>query len=84
MDEVAATAEKRFGGWGGLITGTAPEVAETLAGYVARGAERFFLQFSDFGTPATLDAFAATVMPLLRGGRPSAEQVSRPGSTATA
>jgi alkanesulfonate monooxygenase SsuD/methylene tetrahydromethanopterin reductase-like flavin-dependent oxidoreductase (luciferase family) len=65
-EQVASAATRRFGGWGGLVTGTAPEIADALAGYVARGAERFFIQFSDFGEPATLEAFAREVAQPLR------------------
>jgi alkanesulfonate monooxygenase SsuD/methylene tetrahydromethanopterin reductase-like flavin-dependent oxidoreductase (luciferase family) len=60
-DQVAATASRRFGGWGGLVTGTTAEITQALAGYAARGVGRFFLQFSDFGEAATLEAFARNV-----------------------
>lgn len=63
---VTALAQRRFGSWGGLITGTAADVADAFAGYRARGVERFYLQFSDFGTPDTLARFGADVIPLVR------------------
>jgi alkanesulfonate monooxygenase SsuD/methylene tetrahydromethanopterin reductase-like flavin-dependent oxidoreductase (luciferase family) len=63
---VTALAERRFGGWGGLVTGTAADVAGTFAGLRARGVERFYLQFSDFGTPGTLARFGADVIPRVR------------------
>lgn len=65
-DAVQAEAEKRFGTWGGLITGTAPEVAAELALEAALGVELFILQFSDFGTPRTLKLFTREVVPVVR------------------
>jgi alkanesulfonate monooxygenase SsuD/methylene tetrahydromethanopterin reductase-like flavin-dependent oxidoreductase (luciferase family) len=64
--ETLAVGERRFGGWGGLVAGTAPEVADALAADVAAGAEGFVLQYTDFGTVATLEHFATTVIPTLR------------------
>ena len=58
-DEVIATVHRRFGSWGGVIAGTADEVAGALAAEVARGVEGFVLQFSDFGTPETAQRFMA-------------------------
>jgi hypothetical protein len=49
--------QRRFGSWGGVITGTAPEVADALAAEIERGIEGFVCQFSDFGKPATIDRF---------------------------
>ena len=66
---VTAVAERRFGSWGGLITGTAADVAGALADLQARGVERFYLQFSDFGTPDTLARFGADVIPAVTGRR---------------
>jgi alkanesulfonate monooxygenase SsuD/methylene tetrahydromethanopterin reductase-like flavin-dependent oxidoreductase (luciferase family) len=65
-------AQRRFGGWGGLIAGTPDEVADALAREVEAGAELFVLQFSDFGTPETLQLFADEVAPAVaaRAGRP--------------
>jgi alkanesulfonate monooxygenase SsuD/methylene tetrahydromethanopterin reductase-like flavin-dependent oxidoreductase (luciferase family) len=60
-EQVVSAARRRFGGWGGLITGITSEITDALAAYVARGVERFFIQFSDFGEPATLEAFAREV-----------------------
>ena len=62
-DEVTATAEKRFGGWGGLVTGTPDEVAASLSGDVALGAELAIMQFSDFGRSETLRFFMEEVAP---------------------
>lgn len=63
--ETIALAERRFGGWGGLVCGTADEVAAALARERDAGVELLILQFSDFGTPETLELFAEEVMPAL-------------------
>jgi alkanesulfonate monooxygenase SsuD/methylene tetrahydromethanopterin reductase-like flavin-dependent oxidoreductase (luciferase family) len=63
---VTALTQRRFAGWGGLITGTATDVAAALADLTTRGVERFYLQFSDFGTPDTLARFGADVILSLR------------------
>jgi alkanesulfonate monooxygenase SsuD/methylene tetrahydromethanopterin reductase-like flavin-dependent oxidoreductase (luciferase family) len=64
-DDVIATAQRRFGQWGGVIAGTADEVARELVGEVKRGVEGFVLQFSDFGTPETIEHFMREVVPLV-------------------
>ena len=64
--ETIETVMRRFGGWGGVIAGTAEEVAAGLAADVARGVEGFVLQFSDFGTPETIDLFMREVVPAVR------------------
>lgn len=64
-DVVREEAERRFGTWGGMISGTAPEVARELAHEAALGAELFILQFSDFATPRTLKLFAREVVPVV-------------------
>jgi hypothetical protein len=56
--------QRRFAGWGGVITGTAADVADTLADLSVRGVERFYLQFHDFGSPDTLARFGADVIRL--------------------
>lgn len=65
--ETEGQLTKRFGGWGGLMCGTPDAVASALASEVELGVELFILQFSDFGDPATLELFAAEVMPRLAG-----------------
>jgi alkanesulfonate monooxygenase SsuD/methylene tetrahydromethanopterin reductase-like flavin-dependent oxidoreductase (luciferase family) len=62
-DDVIETVHRRFGSWGGVIAGTANEVADALAAEVARGVEGFVLQFSDFGTPETIERFMTDVAP---------------------
>ena len=64
-DEVVAMSQRRFGAWGGLVAGSASEVADVLAADVATGAEGFVLPFTDFGTPATLEHFMTAVAPVV-------------------
>ena len=65
-DEVIEAAERRFGGWGGLVAGTPSEVAEALNREVDLGVEMFICQFSDFASPKSLRLFAREVLPALR------------------
>ena len=67
-DETIATVHRRFGSWGGVIAGTADEVAAALSAEVQRGVEGFVCQFSDFGTPDTIERFMRDVVPALRTG----------------
>jgi alkanesulfonate monooxygenase SsuD/methylene tetrahydromethanopterin reductase-like flavin-dependent oxidoreductase (luciferase family) len=62
-DETVALAQRRFGSWGGLVAGTAPEVADALAAEAARGVEGFVVQLTDFGRPETVEHFMAAVAP---------------------
>jgi alkanesulfonate monooxygenase SsuD/methylene tetrahydromethanopterin reductase-like flavin-dependent oxidoreductase (luciferase family) len=64
---VLATAQRRFGAWGGLVGGTVDEVTGALALEAQRGVEGFVLQFTDFGLPETLHRFMAEVAPVVRG-----------------
>ena len=64
--EVVAVTERRFGIWGGVIMGTPDEVAAALRADVDQGVELVIVQFSDFGTPATLRLFAEEVVPAVR------------------
>ena len=70
LPAVTALAQRRFGSWGGLISGTAADVAVRLAGFCDRGVERFYLQFSDFATPDTLARFGDEVIARLRARPP--------------
>lgn len=65
-DEVAALTHRRFGSWGGVVTGDPDEVAATLAAEVRRGVGGFVCQFSDFGRPETLARFMTDVAPVVR------------------
>jgi alkanesulfonate monooxygenase SsuD/methylene tetrahydromethanopterin reductase-like flavin-dependent oxidoreductase (luciferase family) len=65
-DEVGETVTRRFGSWGGVLTGSPTEVAVALAADVALGARGFVLQFHDFGADATLERFMAEVAPAVR------------------
>lgn len=64
-DAVVATAQRRFGAWGGVVAGTPDEVADALRRERALGAELFVCQFHDFGTPETIRLFADEVLPAL-------------------
>jgi alkanesulfonate monooxygenase SsuD/methylene tetrahydromethanopterin reductase-like flavin-dependent oxidoreductase (luciferase family) len=64
-DETIATTNRRFGSWGGVIAGTAEEVAAALASEVERGVDGFVCQFSDFGTPDTTERFMRDVVPAM-------------------
>lgn len=65
-DEVFTAAEKRFGSWGGLICGRPSAIADALVAEARLGAEMFICQFSDFGRPESLHAFASEVIPAVR------------------
>jgi alkanesulfonate monooxygenase SsuD/methylene tetrahydromethanopterin reductase-like flavin-dependent oxidoreductase (luciferase family) len=65
-DEVAQTVQRRFGSWGAVVTGNPDEVARSLAAEAERGVEGFVCQFSDFGTPATIERFMRDVAPVAR------------------
>lgn len=67
VGRVAEVARRRFGSWGGLITGTAEWVAQELIGLAGSGVGRFYLQFSDFAAPETLARFGAEVIPAVIG-----------------
>jgi alkanesulfonate monooxygenase SsuD/methylene tetrahydromethanopterin reductase-like flavin-dependent oxidoreductase (luciferase family) len=62
-DDAIDQVHRRFGSWGGVIAGTADEVAAALAVEVDRGVEGFVCQFSDFGTPETIELFMREVVP---------------------
>jgi alkanesulfonate monooxygenase SsuD/methylene tetrahydromethanopterin reductase-like flavin-dependent oxidoreductase (luciferase family) len=64
--EVDALVQRRFGTWGGVVTGTPDEVAGALIADVMLGARGFVLQFHDFGTAETLERFMAEVAPAVR------------------
>jgi alkanesulfonate monooxygenase SsuD/methylene tetrahydromethanopterin reductase-like flavin-dependent oxidoreductase (luciferase family) len=65
-DATRARAERRFAGWGGLVTGTADEVAAALAREARAGVELFICAFADGGRPETLERFAREVIPAVR------------------
>jgi len=62
-EAITADAQRRFGGWGGLIVGTPDEVSQALLAEVALGAEMFIIQLCDFAAPATIERFAREVIP---------------------
>jgi alkanesulfonate monooxygenase SsuD/methylene tetrahydromethanopterin reductase-like flavin-dependent oxidoreductase (luciferase family) len=65
-DAVCERARKRFAGWGGLVAGTADEVAAALAREARAGVELFICAFADGGKPETLERFARSVIPAVR------------------
>jgi alkanesulfonate monooxygenase SsuD/methylene tetrahydromethanopterin reductase-like flavin-dependent oxidoreductase (luciferase family) len=69
-DEVATVAQRRFGSWGGVVTGTSDEVVAALVADVQVGARGFVLQFHDFGTPESFERFTAEVAPAVRAAAP--------------
>ncbi len=61
---VTATAERRFGGTvmgENLLLGTAPELADHFARRHAEGVDRFYVWFTDFAPPDTLQRFAEVI-----------------------
>jgi alkanesulfonate monooxygenase SsuD/methylene tetrahydromethanopterin reductase-like flavin-dependent oxidoreductase (luciferase family) len=68
-DATVATVERRFGSWGGVVAGTVEEVATKLAAEVERGVDGFVLQFSDFGTPDTINCFMQEVATVVRAAK---------------
>jgi len=65
-DAVVATAERRFGAWGGLLAGTAEEIAARLAEERALGVDGFVVQLTDFGRPETIRRFGAEIISALQ------------------
>jgi alkanesulfonate monooxygenase SsuD/methylene tetrahydromethanopterin reductase-like flavin-dependent oxidoreductase (luciferase family) len=65
--ETVAVAERRFGSWGGLVAGTATEVADVLAAEARGGVEGYVIQLTDFGAPETVAQFMAEVAPAVTG-----------------
>jgi alkanesulfonate monooxygenase SsuD/methylene tetrahydromethanopterin reductase-like flavin-dependent oxidoreductase (luciferase family) len=69
-DKVSAVARRRFGSWGGVVTGTSDQVTDALVADVGLGARGFVLQFHDFGTPETFERLMAEVAPAVRAAAP--------------
>jgi len=65
-DEVGEIVARRFGSWGGVVTGAPAEVASALEMDVELGARGFVLQFHDFGTASTFERFMGEVAPAVR------------------
>jgi alkanesulfonate monooxygenase SsuD/methylene tetrahydromethanopterin reductase-like flavin-dependent oxidoreductase (luciferase family) len=60
---VEALAARRFGTMGGgLVAGDGPDLADHFRRLHGRGVERFYVWFTDFAPPATLEAFGAQVI----------------------
>jgi alkanesulfonate monooxygenase SsuD/methylene tetrahydromethanopterin reductase-like flavin-dependent oxidoreductase (luciferase family) len=58
-EDVVRTAERRFpwAGETGMVVGDAAELTAQFRALAERGIERFYLWFTDFAQPATLEAF---------------------------
>jgi alkanesulfonate monooxygenase SsuD/methylene tetrahydromethanopterin reductase-like flavin-dependent oxidoreductase (luciferase family) len=59
--KVLETATRRFGTFG-TVSGNADELVEHYRARTELGVERFYVWFSDFAPPATLEAFGARVI----------------------
>lgn len=62
LDEVRSIAERRFGAWGGLVTGTPEELVAALRLEVEAGVEMFIVQLTDFARTETIELFGREVI----------------------
>ena len=60
-EKVLETAKRRFGTFG-TVSGDAAELVDHYRSRAGLGVERFYVWYSDFGPPATLEAFGAGVI----------------------
>ena len=60
-EQIVETAARRFGSMG-VVPGSASELVDHYGARVELGVERFYVWFSDFAAPATLEAFGAGVI----------------------
>jgi alkanesulfonate monooxygenase SsuD/methylene tetrahydromethanopterin reductase-like flavin-dependent oxidoreductase (luciferase family) len=65
-ERTLADAQRRFGAWGGLLSGDPDEVAAALRAEVDLGARAFVIQLSDYGEVPTIEHFAREVIPRVR------------------
>ena len=63
---VSETVQRRFGSWGGVVAGTAAEVAASGRSRSRARRRGLRLQFSDFGTVETIERFMRDVVPAVR------------------
>ena len=61
-EAVLESAKRRFGMMGGRFAGSANELVDTYGALAESGVERFYVWFTDFADPRTLEAFGATVI----------------------
>ncbi|MDT7547344.1 MAG: hypothetical protein QOE99_3454, partial [Actinomycetota bacterium] len=64
-EEIAATAERRFGSWGGLIVADPDELTARIVAEREQGVDMWVFQFTDFAQPETLELFMREVAPAL-------------------
>ncbi len=66
--EVEASAVKRYGGMRSpMLVGEGEELVAAFEDLTRRGVERFYVWFTDFAPPATLEAFGEEVIASFRG-----------------
>jgi alkanesulfonate monooxygenase SsuD/methylene tetrahydromethanopterin reductase-like flavin-dependent oxidoreductase (luciferase family) len=61
-EAVLESATRRFGRMGGRFAGNANELVDTYCALAESGVERFYVWFTDFADPRTLEAFGAGVI----------------------
>jgi len=64
-EAITTDAQRRFGGWGGLLVGSPDEIASALRAEAELGAEMFIIQLCDFARPESIELFAREVIPRL-------------------
>lgn len=64
-DEVDSLVQRRYGGWGGVVSGTPDEVAERFRAEADDGVDLFIVMLHDFGEPETIRLLADEVLPSL-------------------
>ena len=68
---------------GGRFAGNANELVDAYGALAEIGVERFYVWFTDFADPRTLEAFGATVIASSPAALPRLAQVVRPASMLT-
>ncbi|HEY4948619.1 MAG TPA: LLM class flavin-dependent oxidoreductase [Acidimicrobiales bacterium] len=67
-DQIEGVARRRFGGMTSrLMVGDADELIEHFTGYHRQGVDRFYVWFTDFAPPSTLESFGRKVIGPLTG-----------------
>jgi len=64
-EAVTETARRRYGSWNSnLVTGTTEELVDHFTGLGRLGVERFYVWFTDFAAPSTLERFGEVIAEL--------------------
>jgi len=66
-EEVAQVAQRRYGTMPGLVVGDGDGLRAHFGRWTAAGVERFYVWFTDFAVPASLETFGEQVIRPLRG-----------------